>query len=284
MALLTSRPCQLRHGAFGGSRQPVLAASHRANDALQRVNASVQTFAGGSSSPARHAQLPAGYTGSVRHSSSGRFAQRRRQRGDACVTCSLQETAVGLGLFFTPSILATIYAGVIGKGNVKDGFSKLLTQVSNACDVVLARCELCLPSPSNTHRGIKCGVVCPNMCVACQQVSQGYFQPNVGGENIPSATGELSDLAGDEPLFKSLFKWSVCVISYKTACTFGLRSIGQLHAPLHWATAQQLPAAYGTLHMHGRAAGSSSMAPCSSWPLVLRPSSLYRTRWLSGTC
>jgi cytochrome P450 family 97 subfamily B polypeptide 3 len=29
----------------------------------------------------------------------------------------------------------------------------------------------------------------------------------VGGENIPSATGELSDLAGDEPLFKSLFKW-----------------------------------------------------------------------------
>ena len=36
---------------------------------------------------------------------------------------------------------------------------------------------------------------------------QGYFQPNVGGKNIPVATGELSDLAGDEPLFKALYKW-----------------------------------------------------------------------------
>ena len=273
----TSRPCQLRHGAFGGSRQPVLAASHRANANLQRVSASVQTFVSGSSSPARHAQLPAGtYTGSVRHGSSSRSTRQRRQRGDACVTCSLQDTAVGLGLFFTPSILATIYAGVIGKGNVKDGYSKLLTQVGNARDVVLARCKLCLPSRSNDHRGVTCGVVCPNMCIACQQVSQGYFQPNVGGENIPSATGELSDLAGDEPLFKSLFKWSVCTICYQTACMLG--------APLHWAIAQQLPAAYDTPHMHGRAAGSSSMAPCSSWPLVLKPSSLYRTRWSSGTC
>lgn len=43
--------------------------------------------------------------------------------------------------------------------------------------------------------------------LCCAQVSQGYFQPNVGGENIPVATGELSDLAGDEPLFKALYKW-----------------------------------------------------------------------------
>ena len=132
MALLTSRPCQLRHGAFGGSRQSVLAASDRAQLHLQRVSASIQTFISGSGGPARHAQLPARtYTGSVRHGSSGRCARQRRQRGDACVTCSLQDTAVGLGLFFTPSVLATIYAGVIGKGNIKDGYSKLLTQVSN---------------------------------------------------------------------------------------------------------------------------------------------------------
>ncbi|CAL5218758.1 g475 [Coccomyxa viridis] len=39
------------------------------------------------------------------------------------------------------------------------------------------------------------------------QVSQGYFQPDVGGENIPVAQGELSDLAGDEPLFKALYQW-----------------------------------------------------------------------------
>ena len=29
----------------------------------------------------------------------------------------------------------------------------------------------------------------------------------MGGENIPTAQGELSDLAGDEPLFKALYQW-----------------------------------------------------------------------------
>ena len=53
-----------------------------------------------------------------------------------------------------------------GKGNVKDGFSRLLTEIS-----------------------------------------QGYFQPNVGGETIPVAEGELSDLVGGEPLFKALYQW-----------------------------------------------------------------------------
>jgi hypothetical protein len=57
-------------------------------------------------------------------------------------------------------------AAVKGKGNVKDGLSRLLTEVS-----------------------------------------QGYFQPDVGGKSIPVAEGELSDLAGDEPLFKALYQW-----------------------------------------------------------------------------
>ena len=39
--------------------------------------------------------------------------------------------------------------------------------------------------------------------------SQGYFQLDVGGANIPTATGELSDLAGDEPLFKALYAWFI---------------------------------------------------------------------------
>lgn len=80
--------------------------------------------------------------------------------------CSATSTAVGLGIFFTPSIIAIIYAYFKGKGNVKDGLSRLLTEVT-----------------------------------------QGYFQPNVGGESIPVAQGELSDLAGDEPLFKALYQW-----------------------------------------------------------------------------
>lgn len=81
-------------------------------------------------------------------------------------TCALSGQLVGLGLFFTPGLAALAYAYYKGKGNLKDGLSRLLTEVS-----------------------------------------QGYFQPNVGGENIPVATGELSDLAGDEPLFKALYKW-----------------------------------------------------------------------------
>lgn len=57
-------------------------------------------------------------------------------------------------------------------------------------------------------RGLRAvGQQCGDAAVAARQVSQGYFQPNVGGENIPVATGELSDLAGDEPLFKALYKW-----------------------------------------------------------------------------
>jgi hypothetical protein len=46
------------------------------------------------------------------------------------------------------------------------------------------------------------------------QASQGYFQPDVGGANIPVSQGELSDLAGDEPLFKALYKWWVfgCIL------------------------------------------------------------------------
>eukprot|EP00887_Chlorella_sp_A99_P005162 scaffold40.g5162.t1 len=40
-------------------------------------------------------------------------------------------------------------------------------------------------------------------------LSQGYLQPNVGGKNIPTAEGDLSDLAGDEPLFKALYKWFI---------------------------------------------------------------------------
>ena len=92
---------------------------------------------------------------------------RRKVQGNRnVVTCSLQDTLVGVGLFFTPSLLALVYATVKGKGNTKDGLSRMLTELS-----------------------------------------QGYFQPDVGGETIPVAQGELSDLAGDEPLFKALYQW-----------------------------------------------------------------------------
>lgn len=77
-------------------------------------------------------------------------------------------TLIGTGLFFAPGAAILVYAFFKGKGNVTDGLSKILTEVS-----------------------------------------QGYFQPSVGGENIPVAEGELSDLAGDEPLFKALYQWFI---------------------------------------------------------------------------
>lgn len=75
--------------------------------------------------------------------------------------------------------MALVYAYIRGKGNLTDGLSRLLTDVS-----------------------------------------QGYFQPDVGGKNIPVAQGELSDLAGDEPLFKALYKW--CAAG---AVAFGLNAM-----------------------------------------------------------
>ena len=95
------------------------------------------------------------------HSPSSNSSQHRQT-----TRCSATSTFVGLGAFLTPSIVAVIYAYFKGKGNVKDGLSRMLTDVT-----------------------------------------QGYFQPNVGGESIPVAQGELSDLAGDEPLFKALYQW-----------------------------------------------------------------------------
>ena len=57
-----------------------------------------------------------------------RVSRRRQCRGGALVArASLQETLIGLGIFFTPSIVAVIYAYFKGKGNVKDGLSRMLT-------------------------------------------------------------------------------------------------------------------------------------------------------------
>lgn len=95
------------------------------------------------------------------------LSKRRPSRQQRLQVCSaIPGELIGVGLFFTPGLLAVAYAFVKGKGNLKDGLSRLLTDIS-----------------------------------------QGYFQPNVGGETIPVAEGELSDLAGDEPLFMALYKW-----------------------------------------------------------------------------
>ena len=42
---------------------------------------------------------------------------------------------------------------------------------------------------------------------ALTDISQGYLQPNTGGDTIPVSEGAMSDLTGDEPLFTFLYDW-----------------------------------------------------------------------------
>ena len=64
------------------------------------------------------ARLPAGQN-------RARVARRRA----VCTHASLQSQLLGVGLFFTPGMLALAYAFVKGKGNLRDGLSRLLTEV-----------------------------------------------------------------------------------------------------------------------------------------------------------
>lgn len=137
--------------------------------------------------PVRVARPASNALNTLRHAGKGRAARRpsgsppgwnhRYNPVDAINPSALpaheivQSLAEGFNplpvvLFFTPGLLTLLYAFFKGKGNLSDGLSRVLTEVS-----------------------------------------QGYFQPSMGGENIPTADGELSDLAGDEPLFKALYQW-----------------------------------------------------------------------------
>lgn len=58
------------------------------------------------------------------------------------------------------------YALYLGKGDFRDGSSRLLTQIS-----------------------------------------AGYFQPDLGGENIPAVDADVSVLDGGRPLFEPLYDW-----------------------------------------------------------------------------
>ena len=133
---------------------------------------------GRSPCPIHKCSLHPSFGGSKYSSSSvQRAGNRRKHRARGDVSCSVSGQVIGWGLFFTPGLLAVTYAFVRGKGNVRDGLSRLLTDIS-----------------------------------------QGYFQPDVGGETIPVAQGELSDLVGGEPLFKALFQW--WVVSCRQPCCY----------------------------------------------------------------
>lgn len=73
------------------------------------------------------------------------LAPRQRGSGGArrrsvCPHASLQSQLLGVGLFFTPGMLALAYAFVKGRGNLRDGLSRLLTEVraiSSSSDVLI---------------------------------------------------------------------------------------------------------------------------------------------------
>lgn len=63
------------------------------------------------------------------------------RRGPAPARAFLStEQLVGLAIFFSPSVAALIYAFIKGKGNLTDGLSRLLTEVSQ---VGAGPCGLC---------------------------------------------------------------------------------------------------------------------------------------------
>jgi hypothetical protein len=183
-------------------------------------------------------------------------AKGRRQ----LTTCAVSTgQLIGLGLFFTPGLAALGYAYYKGRGNLKDGLSRLLTEVS-----------------------------------------QGYFQPNVGGENIPVATGELSDLAGDEPLFKALYNWCAGNENVHKRATGRSAVLLQWNASssgAFWAWCSRAACAAAvcpclfpqrgncqfTPVSTSAAAGSLRVGACSSLSLVPRPSLSCLTRWLPVT-
>jgi cytochrome P450 len=113
-------------------------------------------------------------------------------------------------------VAALAYATVLGKGNTKDGLSRLLTQVSQVRKKKgkkKARHARGLAAPpdllslSTSHPTMPLSL--PPHPPIPPPHTQGYFQPDLGGANIPTAAGELSDLAGDEPLFKALYGWFI---------------------------------------------------------------------------
>ena len=152
--------------------------------------------------------------------------QRTRDQRSQHVLRALPFDPLALGLFFAPGAGILAYAFVKGKGNLTDGLSRLLTDVS-----------------------------------------QGYFQPDVGGKNIPVSQGELSDLAGDEPLFKALYKWYVgpgvhgraplprAVVARRGRCVCGVGECGGGGRDHHmWCQAPPPPAPQGAvvgIHMVG---------------------------------
>lgn len=166
----------------------------------------------------------------LRLASQRQQQQRGRGRGPMATRALLStEQLVGLAVFFSPSVAALIYAYWRGKGNLSDGLSRLLTDVSQAralhgastggartapaggqARTAAARTEQRRPPPCRraaASAALTCASSLPHRIPPTP--SQGYFQPDVGGKNIPVAAGELSDLAGDEPLFKALYKWWV---------------------------------------------------------------------------
>lgn len=59
----------------------------------------------------------------------GRGWERVEKRSVVC-QAELKDVLLGLGIFFTPSVLFVMYAFVIGKGDYAQGLSVALTQIS----------------------------------------------------------------------------------------------------------------------------------------------------------
>lgn len=58
------------------------------------------------------------------------------------------------------------------------------------------------------------------LSLALSQISRGYFQPELGGPNVPICDGKFSDLMSDKPLFCFLYDWSFHLAFQKQIFSF----------------------------------------------------------------
>lgn len=107
---------------------------------------------------------------------------------------ALSPEVLGVGLFLTPGMLALVYSAIKGKGNVKDGFSHLVTVLSQGAAVAGA-CQV-LPDAlglGSSHHCQLTTTLAPQIRNPCPA---GYLQPDAGGKFLPEAEGDLSEFTG----------------------------------------------------------------------------------------
>lgn len=244
------------------------------------------------------------------------------RRGPAPARAFLStEQLVGLAIFFSPSVAALIYAFIKGKGNLTDGLSRLLTEVSQVGAGPHAPCLHGHGSGCTRENFIADARPAPR-CIWYGSTGQRH---RMHGPPSRQALPAHADRAapGRCPRSRCLRRatssrtWAARTSRWRRAscltwpatshcsrrCTSGASAVRHtLGTPASGCTAETCPRQHGVgalsraqsfstiyvllppLPAPPTAAGSLRAAACSSWSLGPRPSLWCLTRWWYATC